>query len=88
MWDAASAESQSRLPIKATCVSWGVHNARAVFALLCFKRKKKNLELKDVYANERAAGVQEPFAHGALEKGARLAPSSKNIVSGGSTRKK
>lgn len=56
MWDAASAESQSRLPIKATCVSWGVHNTRAVFALLCFKRKKNsNLELKDVYANEHKA---------------------------------
>lgn len=54
MWDAASAESQSRLLIKATCVSWGMRNTRAVFVLLCFK-KKKNLELKDVYANEREA---------------------------------
>lgn len=84
MWDTASAESQSRLPIKATCVSWAVHNTRAVFALLCFKRQK-NLELKYVYANEHKASC---WRSGALclrssRKGARLAPASKNIVSGG-----
>lgn len=55
MWDAASAESQSRLLIKATCVSWGVHNTRACVCAIMFQRRKKNLELKDVYANERKA---------------------------------